>query len=410
MHLISASLLLQLVATVLAAPAKRAASFAYGVDKVRGVNLGGWLVLEPWIKPSLFNQFLTGTPAVDEYTFCQVLGPDAAAAQLRQHWDTWFTEGDFARLAASGLNHVRLPVGYWAFNKIAGEPFIDGQAIYVDKAIGWAQKYNLKLWIDLHGAWQSQNGFDNSGRFGRIGWGTAETVQHTIDTLQVIVNRYGRNPGVAGIELLNEPAGFAIDPSIIRDFHQRGYQVAKSTDRFVIIHDAFLRPDQTYNNFPASQYPNAAMDAHLYQVFSPGENAMSHQTHLTVACKKRSSLAGAKGKMPIIVGEWSGAETDCAQWLNGFNRGARYDGSFPDSYYIGSCANKNSLDAMNGDERNQVKEFILAQLDAFEAGGDGWIFWTAKTESADLWNFQKLFDYGLFPVGARGFCDPFPWS
>lgn len=27
-------------------------------QQVRGVNLGGWMVLEPWITPSLFYQFL----------------------------------------------------------------------------------------------------------------------------------------------------------------------------------------------------------------------------------------------------------------------------------------------------------------------------------------------------------------
>jgi len=34
---------------------KRDLSFAFGQDKVRGVNLGGWLVLEPWITPSIFE-------------------------------------------------------------------------------------------------------------------------------------------------------------------------------------------------------------------------------------------------------------------------------------------------------------------------------------------------------------------
>jgi len=46
-------------------PAKRAPSFAYGSEKVRGVNTGGWFVLEPWITPSIFE----GNGAVDEYTF-----------------------------------------------------------------------------------------------------------------------------------------------------------------------------------------------------------------------------------------------------------------------------------------------------------------------------------------------------
>ena len=29
--------------------------FSFGSEKVRGVNLGGWFVLEPWITPSIFE-------------------------------------------------------------------------------------------------------------------------------------------------------------------------------------------------------------------------------------------------------------------------------------------------------------------------------------------------------------------
>ena len=36
-------------------PATTATTFQWGQDKVRGVNLGGWFVLEPWITPSLFE-------------------------------------------------------------------------------------------------------------------------------------------------------------------------------------------------------------------------------------------------------------------------------------------------------------------------------------------------------------------
>lgn len=34
---------------------KRALKFDFGNTKVRGVNLGGWFVLEPWITPSIFE-------------------------------------------------------------------------------------------------------------------------------------------------------------------------------------------------------------------------------------------------------------------------------------------------------------------------------------------------------------------
>ena len=43
-----------------------------------------------------------------------------------------------------------------------------------------------------------------------------------------------------------------------------------------------------------------------------------------------------------MVGEWSLASTDCAQWLNGRNIGSRYDGSYPGSSYHGSCSDKSN--------------------------------------------------------------------
>ena len=40
---------------------------------LRGVNLGGWLLLEKWMKPSLFD----GLAASDETTWCAELGKEA---------------------------------------------------------------------------------------------------------------------------------------------------------------------------------------------------------------------------------------------------------------------------------------------------------------------------------------------
>ena len=47
-----------------------------------GTNAGGWMVLEPWITPSLFYQFLdkgNGTAGFDMYTFCDSF-PDKSVA------------------------------------------------------------------------------------------------------------------------------------------------------------------------------------------------------------------------------------------------------------------------------------------------------------------------------------------
>ena len=68
---------------------------------ITGTNIGGWMVLEPWITPSLFYRF-TGKgqkeTAMDSYTFCETLG-DQANDVLRAHWASWYTEDHIKELA-----------------------------------------------------------------------------------------------------------------------------------------------------------------------------------------------------------------------------------------------------------------------------------------------------------------------
>src|SRR6185437_13165895 len=45
---------------------------SYGSRPARGVNLGGWLSLEPFITPSLFN-YDSNLGIIDEWTLCTYL-------------------------------------------------------------------------------------------------------------------------------------------------------------------------------------------------------------------------------------------------------------------------------------------------------------------------------------------------
>jgi len=64
---------------------RRSVSFAFGDQKVRGLNIGGWLVLEPWITPSIFQNVDQSLGIVDEFTLTQKLGSEAALNILRPH-------------------------------------------------------------------------------------------------------------------------------------------------------------------------------------------------------------------------------------------------------------------------------------------------------------------------------------
>jgi glucan 1,3-beta-glucosidase len=99
----------------------------------------------------------------------------------------------------------------------------------------------------------------------------------------------------------------------------------------------------------------------------------------------------------VVVGEWSAAETDCAQYLNGYNTGARYDGTFPGSTYHGTCADKNNIADWDQTLRGDVRGYIEAQLETFEAVTNGWIFWNFKTERSAEWDAFALLDAGIFP-------------
>lgn len=49
-----------------------------------------------------------------------------ATARMREHYESFITEEDFAAMAGAGLNWIRIPFGFWAVETIEGEPFIDG--------------------------------------------------------------------------------------------------------------------------------------------------------------------------------------------------------------------------------------------------------------------------------------------
>ncbi|KAI0253213.1 hypothetical protein BJV78DRAFT_1123383, partial [Lactifluus subvellereus] len=75
----------------------------YGSQTVRGVNLGGWFVLEVrrYSFPYLESQY-EQSEIVDEWTFGQYQDTVVALATLTEHWVTWITKDDFRGIAAAG--------------------------------------------------------------------------------------------------------------------------------------------------------------------------------------------------------------------------------------------------------------------------------------------------------------------
>ncbi|PWZ00062.1 glycoside hydrolase [Testicularia cyperi] len=380
--------------------------------KIRGVSLGGWLVVEYFITPSVYDQ--TGnTKIIDEWTFGSLQSRNKAVSILQNHLNSFVSEDDLRQIAAAGLNHVRIPIGYWAFEVGSGEPFLKlNQWDLLKQACTWAAKYNLKVLVDLHAAPGNQNGFDHGGRRGVNAWaGNATNVQRTINILQTMSKEFSKSKyanSVAAIELLNEPV---TDKNVVLDFYKRAYEVVRypngrnnaESPLLVVVGDEFMSP--AYSSYwndklLPPQYEGVSIDSHIYTIFDDKSLRLSSKDRIGYYCSLKSKWAESNKIHYQMVAEWTPAFTDCAKGLNGRNRGSRYDGSFKGSQgYINSCDRRTGdASRFTDNYKRLLGRMWESQVDANE-GGIGWMMWTWKTEAkmAEDWSYQKGLQYGWIP-------------
>lgn len=327
-----------------------------------GVNLGGWLILEKWITPSLFE----GTGAFDEHTLCV---SDAANGygKLTEHRNKFITLQDFRWLSKAGFNAVRIPLGYWALDD--DPPYLNCSE-KLDEAFSWAAGTGLQIVLDLHGAPGSQNGQDHSGRIGPIEWPNEHNLTRTLHAVGCLSRRYAGCTALKGISLLNEPSP-KIPTGLLVEYYIKGYELVRSycdESVAVIISDGF-QPDK-WNGIMVGPYRNVILDIHLYQCFSKKDKSLGCEDHLKKARDEWCNLIRRSDK-PVIVGEWS-LGLDPATF-----RG------FDDDQVSGA-----------------LKKYADVQAEVF-ADAAGSFFWTYKTEDESGWNLRKAVEAGVIqPLSA----------
>lgn len=333
------------------------------LSKLRGVNLGSWLVLEKWMVPELYH----GTRAPDEYTLCLEWGSQAPD-KLNRHRETFITAEDFQWIKQSGLNAVRLPVGYWALE--APKPYVECSH-FIDFALDQCQQNGLKLLLDLHGAPGSQNGWPHSGRSGPINWPKdPKNIQDTLLVLESFGQKYGKHPALFGIELLNEPS-----PEIPLEILQQFYLDANSRLRkcvdptvAVVFHDSF-RPLAWKDFMPAPAFANVILDTHLYQCFGKQDKARTAREQLEFSIHRKTELDEMQHQeLPTIVGEWSLA--------------------LPGS---------DLLDLSPLQVASVKRAYADTQLLNYE-GTRGWFFWSYKLGYPSEWNFRYSVERNWLPA------------
>ena len=115
------------------------------MERILGVNLSGWFIPEPWVTPSLY----AATGASNAAELQEAMGTAAYNERMRRHYETFVSEDDFRRMAQIGLNAVRLPVPWYAFGSQESDASYISVVDYIDRAIEWAAKYDIRVLLDL---------------------------------------------------------------------------------------------------------------------------------------------------------------------------------------------------------------------------------------------------------------------
>lgn len=201
---------------------------------LRGVNLGGWQVHEPWMSP------LAGTR--DDYDMRRVLaqrfGDSGRDSLINAYQDTYLQEKDFRILSNLGMSAVRLPIYYLNHMNEDGSWKRDASGRIDFRRIEWvvnmAKKYRMYVILDLHGAPGSQNGADHSGKIGGSGelWNNPRYQEQTLAFWRELARRFRNESTVAGYDILNEPSlsypGAATRP--VLDMYDRIYREIRAVD------------------------------------------------------------------------------------------------------------------------------------------------------------------------------------
>lgn len=400
----------------------------WATDRIFGVNLGGWLVTEPFIAPSLYEPYEnTSFPAVDEYTLSQNWineggGGQAGQAHLEQkmrdHYDNFITEQDFADIAGAGLNWVRLPIGFWALETVDGEPFLSKVSWeYVLKAIKWARKYGIRINLDLHAVPGGQNSYNHSGRLNYFGWLNGVmgivTAQRTLNYIRTLIE-FTSQPEIRKVvplvSVLNEPnvnRGIGLDN--IKSFYGEAYNLVRNITGngagkgpFIAFHDGFVGV-QSFNGFMLNA-DRVAWDTHPYICFTPPFTD-SYDSGVTNVCNQytTSTDQALTSHGAYIAGEWSLALNDCGLYLNNVGQGARYEGNYPGSTErFGSCQPWDDWANYNQTQKDNMRRFALAQMSSLR----NFFFWTwhignsARTNDTvnPMWNYKLGLQQGWMPT------------
>lgn len=240
----------------------------------------------------------------------------AASEELRltfQH--NYITEVDVERVAALGLNLIRVPIWYRSLETdFATDNHFRAEGWQMLHELGlWARQHGVYLMLDLHGApgGQSTSWHQGLADGGHL-WENPACIARTARVWQALATFFADDPHVAIYDFLNEPMNFP-EPEDYRAVHDAIYQAVREIDtqHIVMIEDAY-RPFSQLTSPLEMGWDNAMFSVHRYP---GGASADDYLANIEKGLTDLEPFYFERFDCPLFMGEFSGADgTDSDGW------------------------------------------------------------------------------------------------
>ncbi len=317
--------------------------------RLKGVNLGGWLMMEG---------YMMGGRNIPEKSFregfLKALGPDALADFTRTFHDSFIREEDIRIIKSWGANCVRIPFNYRLI-EFEDRPFsLNEEGLScLNRAVQWCEENGLYCILDMHAAPGSQNTGWHSDCYGKPDFFSNEfNIDRYLRLWHFLAGLYKDSSAVAGFDVLNEAVVPFLKEGALKDLYMRVTREIRDADKkhIIFLEGNFWAQRIDFLGKPADH--NTVYSIHTYAPldfthnYKPGLCYPGKVYRLTWNRERFGILAkpyiifAKRNKVPLLMGE--------------FGVNAR------DGHY------------------GEIK-WVADMIDIFKKEGMHWTYWTYKT-------------------------------
>ncbi|MFA5033737.1 MAG: cellulase family glycosylhydrolase [bacterium] len=235
--------------------------------KLRGLNLGGWLLWEGWIWGKGYKSETTILTRL-----AQIVGDTITKEFQQQIYETFIGKDDIAAISQSCFNVVRIPINHRLLEDDS-LPYTYKQSGWniLDSILNWCEQYKVYAILDMHSApgGQSSVFIADPDTTGILLWDDENNKLRTIALWRAIAERYKNRTIVAGYDLLNEPS----EESQLVDIYTRIIQAIREVDTNHMLILEGTNAAQNFSMLSTLLDSNMTYSFHIYTWFGEDPKA-----------------------------------------------------------------------------------------------------------------------------------------